>query len=278
MFETSLVRLVGVWLIVALVLVPIRSSFQSNEGDTSPDERPVVYLTFGSGPGPGTTDYLDLLDRWEATATFFVVGQSAADSPQLLTEILERGHAIGNHTWTHQDLTRLSSLEALTELQAANRFVAETAGVEMSCWRPPFGEYTEGLIAQAAAIGLDNEGWIRSGRWDVDTRDWEHGYEHVLGELQTAGPGDVVLMHGGTNPDDEDLAALATWLEANGDDYRFEALPGCAPAADGGSGDDEPPDSLAAADPSTDTFATDPQLWFQIQRGSAYLSAFGSTG
>jgi len=250
---------------------------QSPGSDAGPAvDLPVVYLTFDSGPGPRTPEFLEVLDAWNAKATFFVIGRNAQNSPEMLAEIVRRGHAIGNHTWTHRDLTEMSPLEARTELRATNQFVARTVGLQLRCWRPPFAETTDGLIATAAKVGLSNDSWIPSGRWDVDTIDWKYGYEFVLARLQTIQAGDVVLMHGGMNPDHEDLAALMTWLETNGDKFRFETIPGCMPSIIGAAAvDATSPGTLAAVDPSTDYFATNPALWYQIQRGATYLSAFG---
>ena len=270
-----MIRLLAAWLPLvstpAVVPTIVQASVQAD------DERPVVYLTFDNGPGPRTPEFLEVLDQWDAKATFFVIGGNARNSPEMLTEIVDRGHAVGNHTWSHRDLTQLPQLEALTELKTTNAFVAETVGRTMRCWRPPFGEADDRLIELAATAGLSNESWIRSGRWDVDTVDWKLGYEFVLSRLQTIGPGDVVLMHGGMNPDPEGLAALMTWLKESGDDYRFETLPGCS--SDGRPGSDNsasPPESLAATDSATRYFITDPDLWIEIQRGSTYLSAFAA--
>lgn len=272
MFAASPIRLLAIWLVVITSPLPFQAD-DTRAVDAADDDRPVVYLTFDSGPGPRTPEFLEVLDRWDAKATFFVIGANAQNSPDMLTAIAERGHGLGNHTWSHRDLTQMPPLEALTELQATNGFVAETVGRTMRCWRPPFGENSDELIEIAATAGLSNESWIPSGRWDVDTVDWKHGYEFVLSRLATIEAGDVVLMHGGMNPDHEDLAALMTWLEDNGDDYRFEVIPGCDP----GRVSSPPPDSLAATDPTTRPVATNPELWFEIQRGSAYLSAFAAT-
>ena len=275
MYPNSTIRLLAIWLLVAVAALPSLPSQAADDPSPDPeDDRPVVHLTFDSGPGPRTPEFLEVLDQWDAKATFFVIGINARNSPEMLAEIVEHGHALGNHTWSHRDLTQLPPLEALTELTTTNALVAEQVGRVMRCWRPPFGENSDELMAIAATAGLSNESWIPSGRWDVDTVDWKYGYEFVLERLQTVGPGDVVLMHGGMNPDPEDLAALMTWLEANGDAYRFETVPGCTPdtvAVD-------PPASLAATDPDTRYLTTDPDLWFDIKRGSAYLSAFGSAG
>ena len=237
------------------------------------DSRPVVYLTFDSGPGPRTPEFLEVLDQWDATATFFVIGRNVLNSPEMLERIVEAGHTVGNHTWSHQDLTTMSELDVQAELRLTNQAVAEVTGLRPRCWRPTFGEVNDQLISVAAREGLSNDSWIPTGRWDVDTVDWKYGYEFVLARLQTIEAGDVVLMHGGMNPDHEDLAALMTWLEGNGDRFRFEALPGCAAAT---AADDDPPGALAATDVSADLFADDPELWEQVHRGATYLSAFGS--
>ncbi len=72
-------------------------------------------------------------------------------------------------------------------------------------------------------------------------------------------------MHGGMNPDPEDLAALMTWLEANGDRYRFEPVPGCIPTPVRNLR----PGTLAAVDPGRDHLESNPDLWYEMQRGSA---------
>ncbi len=193
------------------------------------DDRPVVYLTFDGGPGPRTPEFLDVLDRWNGKATFFVTGSHTSADPPMLNQIVARGHVLANHTWDHPDMSTLSRYEALVQLRTTQRIVESTAGITMTCWRPPFGETNDDVQGWADEIGLTNSGWLRNGRWTVDTIDWDRGYEFVLDRLNTVQADDVVLMHGGMNPDAEDLRALATWLEANGDRYRLEALPGCEP-------------------------------------------------
>lgn len=273
--------------LLTAVIMAVNPNIESASAQQDDDSRPVVYLTFDSGPGPRTPEFLEVLDQWDAKATFFVIGRNVHTSPEMLERIVEAGHAVGNHTWSHEDLTQKSLLEAQTDLRLANQAVIETVGLRPRCWRPTFGLVNDDLIEVAAREGLSNNSWIPSGRWDVDTVDWKYGYEFVLARLQTVGPGDVVLMHGGMNPDHEDLAALMTWLQVNGDTYRFETLPGCTPTrvpsstppSAGDQGPTDPaPGSLAATDATFDLFNRDPTLWIEIHRGSAYLSAFGPSG
>jgi len=280
-----ILSVVSVFLLLAFTPAAAQQGSTDADAVSDADDRPVVYLTFDSGPGPRTPEFLEVLDKWDAKATFFVIGRHVQISPEMLGLIVGAGHAVGNHTWSHQDLTQMTALEAQTELRLANQAVVETVGLHPRCWRPTFGEVNDQLITVAAREGLSNESWIPSGRWDVDTVDWKYGYEFVLARLQTIQPGDVVLMHGGMNGDYEDLAALMTWLESNGDDYRFEALPGCRPKPVSTSGASastgSAPGSLAATEPiagdaTNDLFNSNVDLWIDVQRGSTYLGAFGS--
>jgi len=198
---------------------------------TQPDagDLPVVYLTFDGGPGPRTQEFLDLLDSWDATATFFITGSHTYADPDGLRSIVAAGHVLATHTWDHPDLTTVSEGEVAIQFGLTNAIVRDITGISMTCWRPPFGMSNELVEKVAAAHGMPNSGWMANGRWDVDTIDWMFSYDFVLDRLNTITAGDVVLMHGGMNPDVGDMAALSTWLDENGDDYRFEALPDCGP-------------------------------------------------
>lgn len=207
-------------------------------------ELPVVYLTFDGGPGPRTQEFLDLLDKWDATATFFVTGSNTYADPGGLKSIVAAEQVLANHSWDHPDLTTISEAEVTIQLASTQAIVRDITGISMTCWRPPFGMSNEMVEKVAAEHGMPNSGWMANGRWDVDTIDWMYSYDFVLSRLNTVTAGDVVLMHGGMNPDAEDMAALSTWLDENGQDYRFEALPDCAPTLG------ERPDQLASVDTS----------------------------
>lgn len=270
--------------------------------------RPVVYITFDGGPGPRTPEFLDALDQWDAKATFFVTGSHTQADPAMLARIVDRGHVLANHTWDHPDMSTVSYYEAMVQLRSTQQIVEAALGITMTCWRPPFGETNDEVQRWADEVGLTNSGWIRNGRWDVDTIDWDNGYDFVLSRLNTIQPNDVVLMHGGMNPDVEDLDALVTWFQTNGDQYRFEVLPGCAPASSAGnqkavdgsvddsartqttgparpapatqSGDDtnigQPPTQLAFADEPFDSASNIDESggdrWYARQRASIFLS------
>jgi peptidoglycan/xylan/chitin deacetylase (PgdA/CDA1 family) len=153
--------------------------------------RPAAALTFDDGPEPGSTEAtLDLLDELGARATFFVLGQAVERSPELVEEILRRGHGIGTHGYAHRshllrspswvlaDLER--SLEALGALGASPRF-----------FRPPYGHVALASLVAARRFGL------KLALWSVWAREWRTiPPAAVVRAIEPAlAPGAVVLLH-----------------------------------------------------------------------------------
>ena len=100
----------------------------------------VVALTFDDGPSPASTPFiLDLLKRFNFKATFFVVGKKAAQYPELITAIAAGGHAIGNHSWSHDNLLMLRSTKQLSEDIQKTQNILQAAGVRPTLFRPPAG-------------------------------------------------------------------------------------------------------------------------------------------
>lgn len=159
-----------------------------------PTERPVVAFTFDDGPDPALTpQILDTLDRYGIKATFFVVGYNVERGPDLLAEVMARGHEIGNHTWRHVDLTTQSSEDARRSIALGERAVVAATGQAPKYFRPPRGQITGTAMRYAAESGNDIVLWS-VGRGVPGTGDRRSVTEHVLGEVR---PGDIVLMHDG---------------------------------------------------------------------------------
>jgi peptidoglycan/xylan/chitin deacetylase (PgdA/CDA1 family) len=197
---------------------------------TSPDpvQHPggkVVHLTFDDGPWGDTTDeILDLLRAHGAHATFFVVGEMAADNPEQIRRIAAEGHAIGNHTWSHADLRRLDEAGIRSQLDQT-RAVVEAAGARMGpCMRPPYGSTDSTVVDLVGSMGY------RTVMWDVDPSDWQVPAASTLVDRLKAAtrPGVTVLLHDGGGSRQHTVAAvgqmISLWL-ARG--YRVEALPEC---------------------------------------------------
>jgi peptidoglycan/xylan/chitin deacetylase (PgdA/CDA1 family) len=152
-----------------------------------------VRLTFDDGPSLDVTPVvLDTLARWDATATFFVVGEMVTANPELVRRAYEEGHAIGNHTWTHPDLALVSSDEARSQLQSTSEVVQDAIGAAPTEWRPPFGSTNADVEGIAADLGLS-----APVLWTVDPKDFENPSaetirDRVLDEVQADG---IVLLH-----------------------------------------------------------------------------------
>ena len=182
----------------------------------------VVYLTFDDGPTPTWTPrVLDLLARYRARATFFVVGRSAATWPGLVRRAYVAGHGVGNHTWSHRRLTGLRGAALSAEVDATSAVIGRATGSRPRCLRPPYGTVDAASAYLARALGL------RLMMWDVDPYDWRRpGAGVIAGRvLSRVRSGDVVLLHDGGGDRSQTVAALQqvlASLSARG--YRFRAL------------------------------------------------------
>jgi peptidoglycan-N-acetylglucosamine deacetylase len=182
----------------------------------------VVYLTFDDGPTPAWTPrVLALLARYQARATFFVLGRSAAAYPELVRQEFAAGHGVGNHTWSHRRLTNLRGAQLVAEVNGTSTVIQQITGAPVRCLRPPFATVDAASAEQVRALGL------RLVLWDIDTNDWlRPGTGAIAGRvLGRVRSGDVILMHDGGGDRSQTVAALEqvlATLSARG--YRFHAL------------------------------------------------------
>jgi peptidoglycan/xylan/chitin deacetylase (PgdA/CDA1 family) len=151
-------------------------------------------LTFDDGPNPGTTsDLLDLLERYQVRATFFLIGRHVRAVPSLAKEILERGHALGNHTESHPSLALLSSSEISEQLDRCDEAISSATGVTPRWMRPPYGfrnPLLNGIVMRRGNAGV--------AMWNVMAHDWKpQPAEPVIQRLRRARGGDIVLLHDG---------------------------------------------------------------------------------
>jgi len=150
------------------------------------DDEPAVYLTFDDGPHPVITrQALDILTRYDAPATFFCVGENIERHPDVMQELFEAGHRIGNHSYAHESgwsTANLSYLKSFLRCQALT---------EASCFRPPYGRITK---SQADALAARTEIIM----WDVLSADFdtkktpEDCFEQLLVNTR---PGAIVVFH-----------------------------------------------------------------------------------
>lgn len=191
----------------------------------------ALALTFDDGPNPSITPaLLDLLDRHEARATFFLIGRYAAAEPSLVREIAARGHTIGNHTQTHPNLAFVSSANLNKELQECDDAIAGVLGRQPPWMRPPFGARSpilHSVVRQRGGAGVV--------MWSKWARDWTPQQSApVIRRLARVRGGDILLLHDGDHrvPRGDrrhTVDALAHWLPRWKDTgLRFVTLDGLA--------------------------------------------------
>lgn len=170
----------------------------------------VLALTFDDGPAEATPAVLDLLDRYAAMATFFVTGRAAQARPDMVRELVARGHQVANHTWNHPDLTRLGADRWDQEVDRTTTLVEELTGRTVTCLRPPYGAHDPAVRDQLADRGLD------LAMWTVDGLDWQRpGAPAIASRIVTGfSPGAVILLHDGGGDRSQTVAALDDILSA----------------------------------------------------------------
>ena len=151
----------------------------------------TIALTFDDGPGPYTAHLLDILDQYGAKATFFLIGSKVSGQASVVRSIQERGHQLGNHSWSHPELPKLSVDQIAGEIDRTNEAIRQATGVKPSILRPPYGAVNGVVLEQ---LRLRN---MSSILWSVDTRDWADRNSQIVCSRAVAGarPGAVILMH-----------------------------------------------------------------------------------
>jgi peptidoglycan/xylan/chitin deacetylase (PgdA/CDA1 family) len=154
--------------------------------------RPVFHLTFDDGPHPEVTPrLLGLLDEHKAPATFFLLTDAAQRHPDLVHEIIDRGHEIGHHSRTHLRLSTAPLQRLSDEIRAAKRDLEEVAGKKVTLFRPPYGAHGLRSLYMSRLSGMETV------LWSVDSEDWkgltpEAPLAHAAGKLRAGG---ILLLH-----------------------------------------------------------------------------------
>lgn len=160
-----------------------------------PGAAPTVWLTIDDGPSDDTVAMLDLLDAHQARATFFLVGERAARRPELVREVLRRGHDIGNHSDSHPQawFWALGPRAMAREIGQAQRTLAAIAGRAPRWYRSVVGMTNPFVAAPLARHGLTRVAWSARG-YDGVRCDPQQALARIAADLR---PGAIVLLHEG---------------------------------------------------------------------------------
>lgn len=154
---------------------------------------PYIAMTFDDGPHPKNTPrLLDMLRQRNIKATFYVIGTNVKRYPDIARRIVAEGHEIGNHTWTHPNLTKLSDSQVRTQMVSTRDQIVQATGVMPRTVRPPYGA----LLTRQREM-LFNEFGYPTIMWSVDPRDWQRPGVSVVRDriLTETKNGSIVLAH-----------------------------------------------------------------------------------
>ena len=179
--------------------------------------RKVVALTFDDGPNPTTTTQaLDTLSKYGIKATFFVLGKNVAGNEEILKRMKSDGHVIGNHSWSHPVLSKLSLDEAKKQITDTEAALTKVLGSSSKLMRPPYGAITDDI-----RNSLD----LSFIMWNVDSLDWKSKNEaSILTEIQReVKNGSIILMHDIHAETVHALPKVIDYLKGQG--YDFVTVP-----------------------------------------------------
>lgn len=212
----------GISAILSVILLTVQVFAQTDKKavySSNSNEKKKIALTFDDGPHPKNTEkILDILDKYDVSATFFIVGVNAKNYPDTLKQVAKRGHEIGNHTYSHIILKDKSKDTVNNELLSAEKEIEQITGGKTNLLRPPCGIYDNNTVNFAVENGY------KVVLWNIDTHDWAHSsVESIVNSIEkNVKGGDIVLFHdyvSGKNNTKEALEIIIPKLKKQG--YEF---------------------------------------------------------
>lgn len=176
-------------------------------------EDKVISVTFdASWGGDKTMAILDLLDEYNAKATFFLVGIWVDKYPELVKEIAARGHEIGNHSDSHAHFTQISESKIRQELDSCSDKIEALTEVRPTLFRPPYGDYNSKVITVVRDEGYE------AVQWSIDSLDWKNrGVDDLIKRAtNNVQPGDIILFHNDSQYIVEALPAILKHYQEQG--------------------------------------------------------------
>ncbi|AEH48194.1 polysaccharide deacetylase family protein [Parageobacillus thermoglucosidasius] len=157
--------------------------------------RKAVAITFDDGPSPVyTLKVLDIFEEASGKATFFMIGRHMEKYPEVVQTVKERGHEIGNHTYSHDRLTSLDKQDCLREIERVDEMIAAMTGRKASIFRPPYLDYHAPVVSVCGRLGYKMIGAL-----NTDALDWEQpGVDHIVQKTRRhIRNGSILLFHDG---------------------------------------------------------------------------------
>ncbi|GGO70307.1 hypothetical protein GCM10012289_33450 [Nonomuraea cavernae] len=198
---------------------PVPDAASSKAGTVDCAKVKCLALTFSDGPGPGTARLLDALREGDARATFFAVGANAAAEPGLLRRIRDEGHLVGNHSWSHRDLSKLPTSKIDDSLARTQETLTAAIGQTPKLARPPYGAVSEDLLDAARKMGLTLVG----SDVDLSGRAGEGSEAITARAVENARNGAIILLRETHHASVEAISDILRQLRGKG--YVFVTVP-----------------------------------------------------
>lgn len=178
--------------------------------------RKQIALTFDDGPNnKSTVQILNILQKYDVKATFFVLGQNVAKYPEIVKQAAEQGHEIANHSWSHKNLTKLNQEQMHAEIDQASEAIFAATGHYPTAYRPPYGAINDNVRKEIHLAPV---------LWNIDTMDWHHkNPAKTLATVRAhAKDRGIILMHDIHQESADALEAVIQYLQQ--EDYEFVTI------------------------------------------------------
>lgn len=182
---------------------------------------PKISLSFDAAWGNSDTrTILDILKKHDVKVTFFMTGGWVEKYPDDVKAIAKAGHDLGNHSENHKQMSQLNADNCKEELMSVHNKVKELTGIDMTLFRPPYGDYNDNLIETANACNYHVI------QWDIDSLDWkDYGADSIVDKVcnhKHLGNGSIILCHNGAKYTKDALESMIITLKEKG--YQFVPL------------------------------------------------------
>ena len=192
--------------------------------------RPMVAVTFDDGPRASVTPrILSALEAVGGRATFFMIGKNVGANAGVVQRMVADGCEVGNHTWNHETISRLSAADLTNVLNVTNDTIQAACGIRPVVMRPPGGGYNDAALATVGNMGMS------AFYWSIDTRDWQHRNpaKTISSVLDNVRDGDIILMHDAYSTTADAAEVIIPELVNRG--YQLVTVSELCAARDGGA-------------------------------------------
>lgn len=185
-------------------------------------DKNYVYLTFDEGYEAGyTPSLLETLKKNDVKATFFITAHYLNTQPDLVKQMIEEGHIVGNHTVNHKSMPTLSDEKVATEVMDLHKAIYEKFGYEMKYIRPPMGEFSQRTLSITNSLGYRNVMWSFAYQdWDEKNQPDETSSKKKI--LDNVHNGEIMLLHGNSKTNTNLLDTIIKEIKNMG--YEFKSL------------------------------------------------------